>query len=67
MIIGLLVFMVAFIKVCSVHTPSSNPQKPPALKITETLRRPIKRVSLKKFTNISLLALVLILKLGLNL
>ena len=60
MIIGLLVFMVAFIKVCSVHTPSSNPQKPPALK-------PIKRVSLKKFTNISLLALVLILKLGLNL
>lgn len=45
MIIGLLVFMVAFIKVCSVHTPSSNPQKPPALKITDTLRRPIKRVS----------------------
>lgn len=49
MIIGLLVFMVAFIKVCSVHTPSSNPQKPPALKITDTLRRPIKRVSFITF------------------
>ncbi len=36
--------MVVFIKVCSVHTPSSNPRKPPALKITETLRRPIKKV-----------------------
>ena len=36
--------MSAFIKICSVHTPSSNPNKPPALKIGETLRR---RVSLQ--------------------
>jgi disintegrin and metalloproteinase domain-containing protein 10 len=43
--IGLIVFMVAFLKICSVHTPSSNPRKPPALKITDTLRRPIKNVS----------------------
>ncbi len=44
MTIGLIIFMIAFIKVCSVHTPSSNPRKPPALKITDTLRRPIKHV-----------------------
>lgn len=44
--IGLIIFMAVFIKVCSVHTPSSNPRKPPALKISETLRRPIKKVSL---------------------
>lgn len=44
MTVGVLVFMVAFIKVCSVHTPSSNPRKPPALKITDTLRRPIKHI-----------------------
>lgn len=43
-VVGLIVFMAIFIKVCSVHTPSSNPQKPPALKITDTLRRPIKKV-----------------------
>ena len=47
--IGLIVFMVAFIKICSVHTPSSNPRKPPALKITDTLRRPIKNVSYNLF------------------
>jgi len=41
--VGTLLFMVVFIKVCSVHTPSSNPRKPPALKFSETLRRPIRR------------------------
>lgn len=44
MTVGVLVFMVAFIKVCAVHTPSSNPRKPQALKITDTLRRPIKHI-----------------------
>lgn len=42
--IGFIIFMAVFLKVCSVHTPSSNPRKPPALKISETLRRPIKKV-----------------------
>ena len=44
--IGSIIFMITFIKICSVHTPSSNPRKPPALKITETLRRPIRKVRL---------------------
>ncbi|KAK4328728.1 hypothetical protein Pmani_000880 [Petrolisthes manimaculis] len=35
------VFMGVFIKCCAVHTPSSNPHKPPARSITETLRRPV--------------------------
>ncbi|XP_076323272.1 disintegrin and metalloproteinase domain-containing protein 10-like [Tachypleus tridentatus] len=39
-LIGLAVFMGLFIKCCAVHTPSSNPRKPPALRITDTLRRP---------------------------
>ncbi|XP_065203715.1 disintegrin and metalloproteinase domain-containing protein 10-like [Planococcus citri] len=30
-----------FIKCCAVHTPSSNPKKPPARRFSETLRRPI--------------------------
>ena len=37
-------FTVGAIKVCSVHTPSSNPNRPAALKFSDTLRRPIKRV-----------------------
>lgn len=44
MTVGVLVFMTAFIKVCSVHTPSSNPRKPAALKISDTLRRPMKNM-----------------------
>ena len=48
-VLGLLVFMIVFIKVCSVHTPSSNPRKPPALKFSETLRRPMKRVTSSDF------------------
>ena len=35
-----MLFMAAFIKCCAVHTPSTNPNKPPALSIYETLRRP---------------------------
>ncbi|XP_023245922.1 uncharacterized protein LOC111643060 [Copidosoma floridanum] len=33
--------MGAFIKCCAVHTPSSNPKKPPARHLSETLRRPM--------------------------
>lgn len=39
--VGFVVFMGVFIKCCAVHTPSSNPRKPPARSITETLRRPV--------------------------
>lgn len=41
--IGILfiIFMGMFIKCCAVHTPSSNPKKPPARRISDTLRRPI--------------------------
>ncbi|XP_052693188.1 disintegrin and metalloproteinase domain-containing protein 10-like [Crassostrea angulata] len=37
--IGLILFMGLFIKFCAVHTPSSNPNAKPALKLTDTLRR----------------------------
>ncbi|XP_065932542.1 disintegrin and metalloproteinase domain-containing protein 10-like isoform X2 [Magallana gigas] len=39
MAIGLILFMGFFIKFCAVHTPSSNPNAKPALKLTDTLRR----------------------------
>lgn len=39
--IGFIIFMGMFIKCCAVHTPSSNPKKPPARRISETLRRPM--------------------------
>lgn len=38
--LGLMLFMAVFIKCCAVHTPSTNPNKPPALNIYDTLRRP---------------------------
>ncbi|KAK7601729.1 hypothetical protein V9T40_009170 [Parthenolecanium corni] len=34
-------FLGAFIKCCAVHTPSSNPKKPPARRLRETLQQPI--------------------------
>ena len=37
--IGLVLFMGLFIKVCAVHTPSSNPKAPPAQHWGDTLRR----------------------------
>lgn len=40
---GLVVVMAVFIKVCAVHTPSSNPRKSKARKLTMTLRRPHRR------------------------
>lgn len=36
-----LIFMGFFIKCCAVHTPSSNPKKAPARRISETLRHPM--------------------------
>ncbi|GAB0098444.1 disintegrin and metalloproteinase domain-containing protein 10 [Sergentomyia squamirostris] len=39
--IGFIIFMGMFIKCCAVHTPSSNPKKPPARRISDTLRRPM--------------------------
>lgn len=39
--ISFLIFMGLFIKCCAVHTPSSNPKKPPARRLSETLRRPM--------------------------
>ncbi|XP_052131768.1 disintegrin and metalloproteinase domain-containing protein 10 isoform X1 [Frankliniella occidentalis] len=36
-----IIFMAIFIKCCAVHTPSSNPKKPPARRFSETLRRPM--------------------------
>ncbi|KAI1290401.1 Disintegrin and metalloproteinase domain-containing protein 10 [Halotydeus destructor] len=38
--VAIMLFMAAFIKCCAVHTPSSNPKKKPALRISDTLRRP---------------------------
>ncbi|CAD6190976.1 unnamed protein product [Caenorhabditis auriculariae] len=38
--LGLLCFMALFVKCCAVHTPSTNPNKPPALNIYQTLTRP---------------------------
>ncbi|KAG5675130.1 hypothetical protein PVAND_005059 [Polypedilum vanderplanki] len=35
------IFMGIFIKCCAVHTPSSNPKKAPARRISDTLRRPM--------------------------
>ncbi|XP_072159998.1 disintegrin and metalloproteinase domain-containing protein 10 [Bemisia tabaci] len=41
MSIAFVIVMGIFIKCCAVHTPSSNPKKPPARRFSETLRRPI--------------------------
>ncbi|KAF4532479.1 hypothetical protein B566_EDAN003055 [Ephemera danica] len=39
--IAFIVVMGIFIKCCAVHTPSSNPKKQPARRISETLRHPM--------------------------
>jgi hypothetical protein len=41
MFIVFFIFMGIFIKCCAVHTPSSNPKKAPARRISDTLRRPM--------------------------
>ncbi|CAJ0572882.1 unnamed protein product, partial [Mesorhabditis spiculigera] len=38
--LGFLVLMALFVKCCAVHTPSTNPNKPPPLNIYQTLTRP---------------------------
>lgn len=39
--IGFVILMGIFIKCCAVHTPSSNPKKAAAYRISDTLRRPM--------------------------
>ncbi|KAL0882214.1 hypothetical protein ABMA27_000756 [Loxostege sticticalis] len=39
--VALVVCCGAFVKCCAVHTPSSNPKRPPARRLSETLRRPM--------------------------
>ncbi|KAG7307890.1 hypothetical protein JYU34_006502 [Plutella xylostella] len=39
--VALIVCMGAFVKCCAVHTPSSNPKRPPARRLSETLRGPM--------------------------
>uniref|UniRef100_A0AAG5DVP2 ADAM10 endopeptidase n=1 Tax=Anopheles atroparvus TaxID=41427 RepID=A0AAG5DVP2_ANOAO len=39
--IGFIILMGIFIKCCAVHTPSSNPKKAAAYRISDTLRRPM--------------------------
>ncbi|VDN00825.1 unnamed protein product [Thelazia callipaeda] len=46
--LGLLLFMTLFIKICAVHTPSTNPNKAPALNIYDTLRRPKNLIQRKR-------------------
>ncbi|GAB6032048.1 hypothetical protein CHUAL_010417 [Chamberlinius hualienensis] len=46
--IGVIVLMAVFIKCCAVHTPSSNPKKPPARRLTDTLRRPAQSLRRKR-------------------
>ena len=38
-VLGVIILMGLFIKVCSVHTKSDNPNKPPALNIRDSIRR----------------------------
>jgi disintegrin and metalloproteinase domain-containing protein 10 len=46
--VAFVVFMGIFIKCCAVHTPSSNPNKMPALSITQTLRHPYSTLRRKR-------------------
>lgn len=38
--IGFMMLMYVFIECCAVHTPTSNPKKKPALRISDTIRHP---------------------------
>nr|CAG4641525.1 EOG090X02I4 [Eurycercus lamellatus] len=49
--VAFVLFMGVFIKCCAVHTPSSNPKKPPALSITQTLRHPYSTLRRKRHHN----------------
>ncbi|UYV71774.1 ADAM10 [Cordylochernes scorpioides] len=48
MLVALAIVMAGFIKCCAVHTPSSNPRKAPALRITDTLRHPASTLRRKR-------------------
>ena len=39
-VIGLMMLMYIFFECCAVHTPTSNPRKKPALRISDTIRHP---------------------------
>ena len=43
MLVGVAIFMAAFVKCCAVHTPSSNPNKKPALRLSDTLQHTLRR------------------------
>ncbi|XP_008561209.1 disintegrin and metalloproteinase domain-containing protein 10 [Microplitis demolitor] len=49
--IAFIIFMGLFIKCCAVHTPSSNPKKPPAQRISDTLRRPMNTFRRMRYPN----------------
>jgi len=46
--VSFIIVMAMFIKCCAVHTPSSNPKKPPARRISDTLRRPAQTLRRKR-------------------
>uniref|UniRef100_T1J2R6 ADAM10 endopeptidase n=1 Tax=Strigamia maritima TaxID=126957 RepID=T1J2R6_STRMM len=46
--VSFIIVMGVFIKCCAVHTPSSNPKKPPARRISDTLRRPAQTLRRKR-------------------
>nr|CAG4638307.1 EOG090X02I4 [Cyclestheria hislopi] len=46
--VSFVLFMGVFIKCCAVHTPSSNPKKPPALSFSQTLRHPYSTLRRKR-------------------
>lgn len=45
------IVMGIFVKCCAVHTPSSNPKKPPARRISETLRHPMNTIRRMRHPN----------------
>lgn len=46
--IGFMMFMYVFIQCCAVHTPTSNPKKKPALRLSDTIRHPANTLRRKR-------------------
>lgn len=46
--IGFMMLMYVFIECCAVHTPTSNPNKKPALRISDTIRHPASTLRRKR-------------------
>jgi disintegrin and metalloproteinase domain-containing protein 10 len=46
--IGFMMLMYVFIECCAVHTPTSNPKKRPALRISDTIRHPANTLRRKR-------------------